>query len=104
MNQQNLTLALNDRLLRKVNILGSFFRNCHMAGSKFRKLIEESGIKGGGLKMYCITRWTTSSESVNSVLTLKPVLEKMANEYADLLTNNRIKSIIQGRQHWQIVT
>jgi hypothetical protein len=46
-------------------------------GAKFRKLIEESGIKGGGLKSYCITRWTTSSESVNSVLNLKPVLEKV---------------------------
>ncbi|CAG8750297.1 14859_t:CDS:2 [Rhizophagus irregularis] len=45
-------------------------------GGKLRKLIEESGIKGGGLKSYCVTRWTTSSESVNSVLNLKPVLEK----------------------------
>ncbi|GBC49830.2 zinc finger BED domain-containing protein 4-like [Rhizophagus irregularis DAOM 181602=DAOM 197198] len=41
-----------DRLLRRVNILTTFFRNSHMA---------ESGIKGGGLKSYCITRWTTSS-------------------------------------------
>ncbi|CAB5199510.1 unnamed protein product [Rhizophagus irregularis] len=73
MNQQNLTLALDGWTSGR---------------SKFRKLIEELDIKGGGLKMYCITRWTTSSESVNSVLTLKLVLEKMANEYADLLTNN----------------
>ncbi|PKY34320.1 hypothetical protein RhiirB3_395468 [Rhizophagus irregularis] len=94
MNQRNLTL---DRLLRRVNILTAFFRNLHMAGSKFRKLIEESGIKGGGLKSYCITRWTTSSESVNSVLNLKPVFEKMVNEYENLLTNQRIKLIIQGR-------
>ncbi|GBC25431.2 ribonuclease H-like domain-containing protein [Rhizophagus irregularis DAOM 181602=DAOM 197198] len=78
-----------DRLLRRVNILlTTFFRNSHMA---------ESGIKGGGLKSYCITRWTTSSESVNSVLNLKPVLEKMANEYENLLTNYRIKLIIQER-------
>ncbi|CAB4482401.1 unnamed protein product [Rhizophagus irregularis] len=52
--------------------------------------MAESGIKGGGLKSYCITRWTTSSESVNSVLNLKPVLEKMANEYENLLTNYHV--------------
>jgi hypothetical protein len=46
-------------------------------GGTFRKLIQESEIKGGGLKTYCITRWTTSSESVNSVITLKPILEKV---------------------------
>ena len=46
-------------------------------GGTFRKLIQESETKGGGLKTYCITRWTTSSESVNSVITLKPILEKV---------------------------
>ncbi|CAG8762642.1 16506_t:CDS:2, partial [Rhizophagus irregularis] len=71
-----------DRLLRRVNILlTTFFRNSHMA---------ESGIKGGGLKSYCITRWTTSSESVNSVLNLKPVLEKMKKR----ITNMKITRLI----------
>ncbi|GET03302.1 ribonuclease H-like domain-containing protein [Rhizophagus clarus] len=65
-----------DKLLRKVNILTAFFRNSYIAGDKFQKLIEESGIKGNGLKSYCITRWTISSELVNSILNLKPVLEK----------------------------
>ncbi|CAB4486638.1 unnamed protein product [Rhizophagus irregularis] len=58
-----------------------------MAGGKLRKLIEESGIKGGGLKSYCVTRWTTSSESVNSVLNLKPVLEKFKIENLLILIN-----------------
>uniref|UniRef100_U9SUF3 Uncharacterized protein n=1 Tax=Rhizophagus irregularis (strain DAOM 181602 / DAOM 197198 / MUCL 43194) TaxID=747089 RepID=U9SUF3_RHIID len=56
-------------------------------GGKLRKLIEESGIKGGGLKSYCVTRWTTSSESVNSVLNLKPVLEKFKIENLLILIN-----------------
>ena len=41
------------------------------------RLISESNVKGGGLKSYCKTRWTTSSESVNSVIRLKPILEKV---------------------------
>ena len=45
-----------DRLLRCVNILASFFRNSHQAGSKLSQLIKEKGINGGGLKLYCKTR------------------------------------------------
>ncbi|GET00779.1 hypothetical protein GLOIN_2v1774631 [Rhizophagus clarus] len=41
-----------------INILASFFHNSHLAGAKFNQLIKESGIKGGGLKSYCKTRWT----------------------------------------------
>ena len=47
-------------------------------GSKFQELIKASGISGGGLKCYCKTRWTTSSESINSVIRLKPILEDVS--------------------------
>ncbi|GBB92851.1 hypothetical protein RclHR1_20670001 [Rhizophagus clarus] len=93
-----------DKLLRKVNILTAFFRNSYIAGDKFQKLIEESGIKGNGLKSYCITRWTISSELVNSILNLKPVLEKIVNEYENLLTNHWIKLIIQGQSRSTTLT
>ena len=55
----------SDRLLRCVNTLTSFFKNSHQASSKLAQLIKERGISGGGLKLYCKTRWTTASESVN---------------------------------------
>lgn len=55
----------------------SNYYNYLYIGGIFRKLIQESNIKGGCIKSYCITRWTTSSESVNSVITLKPILEKV---------------------------
>ena len=47
-------------------------------------IIQESNIKGGSIKSYCITRWTTSSESVNSVITLKPILEKVIIKFNNL--------------------
>ncbi|GBB92156.1 hypothetical protein RclHR1_19720002 [Rhizophagus clarus] len=56
--------------------------------------IEEI-IKNGGLKSYCVTRWATSSELVNSVLNLKLILKKMINKHENLLTNYYIKLIIQ---------
>jgi len=89
-----------DKLLRRINILVTFFRNNSRAGKniyilnffvlltnssfyivgfKIQEMIEASGISGGGLKLYCKTRWTTSSESVNSVIRLKPILQDVSN-------------------------
>ncbi|CAG8768982.1 17593_t:CDS:1, partial [Rhizophagus irregularis] len=38
----------------------------HQANAKLAQIIKEKGISGGGLKLYCKTRWTTASESINS--------------------------------------
>ena len=86
-----------DRLLKRVNILTTFFRSSHQANSKLAHMIKEKGISGGGLKLYCKTRWTTASESVNSVINLESVLEEIALNHDHLLTNDRIKGIIQSR-------
>ena len=40
-------------------------------------MLVASGIKGGGVKSYCKTRWTTSSESVDSIIRLKPIFEEV---------------------------
>jgi len=87
-----------DRLLRCVNTLTSFFKNSHHADSKLAQLIKEKGINGGGLKLYCKTRWTTASESVNSVINLESVLEAFVTNYHQSTTaSDRIKTIIQSR-------
>ncbi|GET52819.1 ribonuclease H-like domain-containing protein [Rhizophagus irregularis DAOM 181602=DAOM 197198] len=57
-------------LLKRVNILTTFFRSSHQANAKLAQIIKEKGISEGGLKLYCKTRWTTASESVNSVINL----------------------------------
>lgn len=85
-----------DRLLRYVNILASFFKNSHQAGSKLSQLIKEKEIHGGGLKLYCKTRWTTASESVNSVINLEKALEAFITNYHQL-ANEKITTIIRSR-------
>lgn len=84
-----------DRLLRRVNILATFFKNSHQANAKLVQLINEKGIVGGGLKLYCKTRWTTASESVNSVINLQQILEEVAA--GNQLTNDNVVRIIQSR-------
>jgi hypothetical protein len=86
-----------DRLLRRVNNLTTFFKNSHQANSKLVQLINEKGIVGGGLKSYCKTRWTTASESVNSVVNLQQILEEIVTNNRHLLTNDNIIRIIQTR-------
>ena len=87
-----------DRLLRCVNTLTSFFKNSHQAGSKLAQLIKEKRINGGGLKLYCKTRWTTASESVNSVINLESALEEFVTNYHQSTTaNDRITTIIRSQ-------
>nr|CAG8517339.1 15365_t:CDS:2 [Entrophospora candida] len=52
-------------------------------------------INGGGIKMYCKTRWT-ATESVESVIRLEPVLKEITSQHNHLL-NDKVKHIIQGR-------
>uniref|UniRef100_U9SKH6 HAT C-terminal dimerisation domain-containing protein n=1 Tax=Rhizophagus irregularis (strain DAOM 181602 / DAOM 197198 / MUCL 43194) TaxID=747089 RepID=U9SKH6_RHIID len=51
-------------------------------------------IKGGVIVLYCKTRWTTAYKSIDDVLRVKAVLENMAANHSDLLTNDKIKPII----------
>jgi len=88
--------SFGDRLLRKVNTLASFFKNSHQAGAKLTQLIKENSIHGGGIKLYCKTRWTTASESVDSVIRLEPVLEQIITNESNLL-NDKVKRVIQTR-------
>lgn len=86
-----------DCLLKRVNILVNFFSNSHQANAQLAKIIKERGISGGGLKLYCKTRWTTASDSINSVINLELALEEIVNNHNYLLKNDKIKRIIQSR-------
>ncbi|HEY9399093.1 MAG TPA: DUF domain-containing protein [Nitrososphaeraceae archaeon] len=89
--------SFGDRLLRRVNVLSNFFKSSHQAGSKLTQLIKEKKIAGGGIKSYSKTRWTTAAESIDSVINLEPVLEELVIEHHHLLTNDKIKPIIQAQ-------
>jgi len=86
-----------DRLLRRVNILVTFFKSSHQANSILHTLMKEKGVVGGGLKLYCKTRWTTASESVNSVINLESILEEIVTDHHQILTNDKIEKIVNSR-------
>jgi hypothetical protein len=83
--------------LRKVNILGLFFKSSHQAGAKLTQPIKENNIHGGGIKLYCKTRCTTASDSVDSIIRLELVLEHIVTNDSNLL-NDKAKRVIQTRK------
>ena len=58
--------------------------------AKLVQLIKEKGIVSGGLKSYCKMRWTTASESVNSVINLQQILEEIVTNNRHLFSNDNI--------------
>ena len=43
--------------------------------------IKEKAIKGGGIKLYVQTRWTTMYECANSIVRLKPAFNYVSIKY-----------------------
>ena len=44
-----------------------YFRHSHQAGAVLSQEIENVLVKGGGLKGYCKTRWTTAWDCLESI-------------------------------------
>jgi len=65
------------RILNWCNILCRFFKTSHQGGDLLRTYTTDMNISGGGLKKYCETRWTSSYETISSVVRLKLPLEKV---------------------------
>ncbi|GET65305.1 ribonuclease H-like domain-containing protein [Rhizophagus irregularis DAOM 181602=DAOM 197198] len=86
-----------DRICAVVSDNAANEKSSHQANAKLAQIIKEKRISGRGLKLYCKTHWTTASESINSVINLESALEEMASDHDKVLTNDKIKLIIQSR-------
>ena len=50
-----------------------------MAGSLLKRYIKKYQIKGGGLKIFVETHWTSMYETASSVVRLQIALEKVSS-------------------------
>jgi len=50
-----------------MNSITKYFKNSHLASVWLKEAIQLKGIKGGGLKTYVETHWTTVYEYVSSI-------------------------------------
>jgi len=62
-------------LVRRANIITKFFKYSTLAGSWLKDAITLKNIKGGSLKTYVETRWTTVFECTSSIWRCKDALQ-----------------------------
>ena len=56
----------------------TFFKRAHQAGEQLREDIVKNLIKGGGLKSFVETRWTTAWDCTDSILRLENQLKNVS--------------------------
>ncbi|GBC24127.2 ribonuclease H-like domain-containing protein [Rhizophagus irregularis DAOM 181602=DAOM 197198] len=89
-------------VIAKCTKLVKFFKTSHQAGEKLKMSIIDDSVKGGNLKTYVKTRWTTAWDCTNSILRLKNQLKNLLNECPEIL-NNEIKSLLRSRSFFNDV-
>ena len=55
-----------------------YFKASHRAGEELCSEILEKMVKGGGLKSYVKTRWSTAFDCTNSVLSCETILKNVS--------------------------
>jgi hypothetical protein len=74
-------LEFSQSILKKCMKLVCFFKASHQANATLTNEIIETMIKGGGLKGYCQTRWTTAFDCISSVLKCEDALKNVSFNY-----------------------
>lgn len=65
------------RILNWSNVITTYFKKSHLPQNLLEQKIKEKSIKGGGLKTYVSTRWTTAYEMLQSIIRLETCLKEV---------------------------
>ena len=79
-----------------------YFKRSYKSGALLSEEIKNNFIEGGGLKGYCVTRWTTSFECLQSILRCEKALHNVFEKNPDTLSTE-VKEIIRNRIFFQDV-
>jgi hypothetical protein len=79
-----------------------YFKRSYKSGALLSEEIKNNFIEGGGLKGYCVTRWTTSFECLQSILRCERALHNVFEKNPDTLSTE-VKEIIRNRIFFQDV-
>jgi len=118
-----------DRLVKRANIITTFFKKSHLAHHQLSQIMEDKNITGGGLKTYVPTRWITTHEATESIVRLRIVLQevyiellnyfeivfyfliifflifffkkKILQNHSNVITNESVKAILRRRGYFE---
>ncbi|CAB4407406.1 unnamed protein product [Rhizophagus irregularis] len=79
--------SFSDRLLQKVNILGSFFKSSHQAGAKLTQLIKENNIRREAI-LALEFKSATLRDYFLSLIRLSAVLKKLPRSFSQNFRNH----------------
>ncbi|RHZ86805.1 hypothetical protein Glove_44g27 [Diversispora epigaea] len=80
----------------------TFFKQSYAGGAILQQEIVENMIKGGGLKKYVISRWTTAYDCTDSIIRCKNTLKQILENESQLL-NLEIISILRKQNFFRNV-
>src|ERR1051325_2093720 len=66
-------------IISKCQKIVKYFKLSHQAGEELRERITKE-IKGGGLKTYVVTRWSTAWDCTKSILRLEQILRNVRKQ------------------------
>ncbi|CAG8850521.1 11696_t:CDS:2, partial [Gigaspora margarita] len=75
------------------NMLIAFFQKSHLASRLLRDTIVSMNIKGGSLETYSETRWVSIYDTTNSIIRVRPAIDKIVEEKPDIFTNQEVFQI-----------
>jgi hypothetical protein len=67
-------------IISKCQKIVKYFKQSHQAGGELRSKITNE-IKGGGLKTYVVTRWTTAWDCTDSILRLEQLFKNVREDF-----------------------
>ncbi|CAG8792007.1 2882_t:CDS:2, partial [Gigaspora rosea] len=65
----------------------------HLANRILRDTISSMNIRGGSLETYCETRWASIFDTTNSIIRIRPAIDKILEEHPDIFTNQDVFGI-----------
>ena len=86
------------KILNWSNVITTYFKKSHLPQKLLEDKIKEKNIKGGGLKTYIHTRWTTAYEMLQSICRLETCLKEVISENSNKITSSAVKNIITRKR------
>ncbi|CAG8838630.1 6572_t:CDS:2, partial [Gigaspora margarita] len=82
-------------ILKQANILIAFFQKSYLASRLLRDTISLMNIKSELLETYSKTYWVSIYDTTNSIVRVRPAIDKILEEKLDIFTNQEpIKRVI----------
>uniref|UniRef100_U9U4N9 HAT C-terminal dimerisation domain-containing protein n=1 Tax=Rhizophagus irregularis (strain DAOM 181602 / DAOM 197198 / MUCL 43194) TaxID=747089 RepID=U9U4N9_RHIID len=91
--------SIATKILAACNTIAKFFKTSHIGHNLLSECAKNLEIKGGGLKCFIKTRWTSMYEATYSIVRMKRALEEVMTKHPEKITNAVVNNLVGFQQH-----